>query len=58
MPILSKRNGKTSFILNGSTTKRSGITPTSIFKIQRESKKTSVGLGNLYAGNCNWKQGG
>ena len=53
MLMSSKRKKKISSKLSTLTAIEKDITPTSVFKIQRKSQKTSVSLGNLYAGDCN-----
>ena len=51
--VLSKKKKKISFILSTLTVKEKNITPANVFRTQKESQKTSVNFGKLYAINYN-----
>lgn len=50
---LSRWKRKKSSISSALTIKERGITPISVLRTQKKNQKNSVGLGDLYANDCN-----
>ena len=53
-----KRKKETSLKLSASTAGKRAIMLTGGFKKENISQKTSDGLGNFYASDCNYREGG